>query len=34
MDHCHNFTHGSQGMIMHVGYTGVSTPYTEDGIPE
>ncbi|MEV4285841.1 multicopper oxidase domain-containing protein [Nonomuraea bangladeshensis] len=34
MDHCHNFRHGSQGMIMHLGYTGVGTPYTEDGIPE
>ncbi|MGW0807782.1 multicopper oxidase domain-containing protein [Nonomuraea sp. NPDC002799] len=34
MDHCHNFKHGAQGMIMHLGYTGVSTPYTEDGIPE
>ncbi|MEW9552384.1 multicopper oxidase family protein [Nonomuraea sp. NPDC050783] len=34
MDHCHNFKHGSQGMIMHLGYTGVATPYSEDGIPE
>ncbi|MER7505501.1 multicopper oxidase family protein [Nonomuraea pusilla] len=34
MDHCHNFKHGSQGMIMHLGYTGVGTPYREDGIPE
>ncbi|MGR6921873.1 multicopper oxidase family protein [[Actinomadura] parvosata] len=34
MDHCHNFKHGSQGMIMHLGYTGVASPYREDGIPE
>ncbi|WP_052423113.1 multicopper oxidase family protein [Nonomuraea candida] len=34
MDHCHNFEHGSQGMIMHLAYTGVGTSYTEDSIPE
>ncbi|RVX38807.1 FtsP/CotA-like multicopper oxidase with cupredoxin domain [Nonomuraea polychroma] len=34
MDHCHNFKHGSEGMVMHLGYAGVTTPYTEDRIPE
>ncbi|GAA2390201.1 multicopper oxidase family protein [Nonomuraea africana] len=34
MDHCHNFKHGSEGMIMHLGYAGVTTPFTEDHIPE
>ncbi|MFL6140738.1 MAG: multicopper oxidase family protein [Labedaea sp.] len=27
MDHCHNLQHASQGMIMHLGYLGVTTPY-------
>jgi FtsP/CotA-like multicopper oxidase with cupredoxin domain len=34
MDHCHNFKHASEGMIMHLGYADVTTPYTEDHIPE
>lgn len=34
MDHCHNFKHGAEGMVMHLGYTGISTPYSEDRIPE
>ncbi|WP_206061482.1 multicopper oxidase domain-containing protein [Nonomuraea basaltis] len=34
MDHCHNFKHGSEGMIMHLGYLGVTTPFTEARIPE
>jgi FtsP/CotA-like multicopper oxidase with cupredoxin domain len=34
MDHCHNFRHGAAGMIMHLGYEGVSTPYAEDHMPE
>ncbi|MBB6347029.1 FtsP/CotA-like multicopper oxidase with cupredoxin domain [Nonomuraea muscovyensis] len=27
MDHCHNFTHASEGMVMHLGYAGVTTPH-------
>lgn len=27
MDHCHNFDHAAQGMVMHLGYVGISTPY-------
>ncbi len=34
MDHCHNFRHGANGMIMHLAYTGVSTPYTSGHAPE
>lgn len=34
MDHCHNFRHGSDGMILHLAYDGVFTPYSEDHIPE
>jgi FtsP/CotA-like multicopper oxidase with cupredoxin domain len=28
MDHCHNFQHGANGMIMHLAYQGVTTPYS------
>jgi FtsP/CotA-like multicopper oxidase with cupredoxin domain len=34
MDHCHNFEHAANGMIMHLAYTGVSTSYSHDGMPE
>jgi FtsP/CotA-like multicopper oxidase with cupredoxin domain len=34
MDHCHNFQHGANGMIMHLAYDGVTSPYSEDHIPE
>lgn len=27
MDHCHNLQHASKGMIMHLGYIGVTEPY-------
>jgi FtsP/CotA-like multicopper oxidase with cupredoxin domain len=27
MDHCHNQRHAAQGMVMHLGYIGVTTPY-------
>ncbi|HEX4220798.1 MAG TPA: multicopper oxidase family protein, partial [Pseudonocardiaceae bacterium] len=27
MDHCHNLAHAAMGMIMHLVYQGVSTPY-------
>ena len=28
MDHCHDLQHASVGMTMHLGYEGVSSPYT------
>ncbi|MCW3842492.1 multicopper oxidase family protein [Micromonospora yasonensis] len=38
MDHCHNLQHTEKGMVMHLGYEGVTTPYragTETGnLPE
>ncbi|GIE34783.1 hypothetical protein Ait01nite_078280 [Actinoplanes italicus] len=34
MDHCHNFEHGANGMIMHLAYEGVATPYTSEHAPE
>ncbi|MEU8663180.1 multicopper oxidase family protein [Actinoplanes philippinensis] len=34
MDHCHNFQHGANGMIMHLAYEGVTTPYTGEHAPE
>ncbi len=27
MDHCHNLSHASQGLVAHLMYAGVSTPY-------
>ena len=27
MDHCHDLRHAAQGFVMHVGYTGITTPY-------
>jgi FtsP/CotA-like multicopper oxidase with cupredoxin domain len=27
MDHCHNLTHAAAGMVLHLEYTGVSTPF-------
>ncbi|MEU8618696.1 multicopper oxidase family protein [Streptomyces sp. NPDC048623] len=31
MDHCHNFTHAQLGMVMHLAYENVTTPYTVGG---
>ncbi|MBA8793842.1 FtsP/CotA-like multicopper oxidase with cupredoxin domain [Friedmanniella endophytica] len=31
MDHCHNLTHASQGMVAHLAYEGYSTPFTIGG---
>ncbi|GIJ46095.1 hypothetical protein Val02_29810 [Virgisporangium aliadipatigenens] len=34
-DHCHNFQHGANGMVLHLAYTGVSSPFTDDDhLPE
>lgn len=27
MDHCHNFAHSAEGMIMHLAYVNVTSPY-------
>jgi FtsP/CotA-like multicopper oxidase with cupredoxin domain len=27
MDHCHNLEHAADGMILHLGYTGVTSPF-------
>jgi len=34
MDHCHNFEHGADGMVMHLAYEGISSPYSADHTPE
>jgi len=31
MDHCHNLKHAADGMIVHLMYTGVTTPYEIGG---
>jgi FtsP/CotA-like multicopper oxidase with cupredoxin domain len=31
MDHCHNLTHAQQGLIAHLMYEGVTTPYVVGG---
>jgi FtsP/CotA-like multicopper oxidase with cupredoxin domain len=31
MDHCHQLPHAAEGLVMHVGYEGVSTPYLVGG---
>jgi FtsP/CotA-like multicopper oxidase with cupredoxin domain len=31
MDHCHNLQHAADGMIVHLMYTGVTTPYVIGG---
>jgi len=27
MDHCHNLPHAAEGLMTHVAYVGVSTPF-------
>ncbi len=27
MDHCHNLQHAAQGMVLHLAYEGVTSPY-------
>ncbi len=34
MDHCHNFQHGADGMVVHLAYLGVSSPYSAAHSPE
>ena len=31
MDHCHQLTHAAEGLIAHLMYSGVSTPYRIGG---
>ncbi len=31
MDHCHNLEHASEGLVTHLMYTGVTTPYVIGG---
>jgi FtsP/CotA-like multicopper oxidase with cupredoxin domain len=31
MDHCHNLDHARDGLVAHLHYTGVSTPFTVGG---
>lgn len=34
MDHCHNLPHAAQGLVAHLMYTGVTTPYRLGGANE
>lgn len=34
MDHCHNFRHAADGMILHLAYEGVGTPFSSAHAPE
>jgi FtsP/CotA-like multicopper oxidase with cupredoxin domain len=34
MDHCHNLTHAADGLVAHLMYEGVSTPYVVGGDAE
>jgi FtsP/CotA-like multicopper oxidase with cupredoxin domain len=31
MDHCHNLRHAADGLVMHLMYEGVTTPYDVGG---
>jgi FtsP/CotA-like multicopper oxidase with cupredoxin domain len=33
MDHCHNLKHAAEGMVAHLMYAGVDTPYRVGGQP-
>ena len=33
LDHCHHLKHAAQGMVAHLMYEGVSTPYRIGGTP-
>ena len=33
MSHCHNLNHATQGMVVHLSYEGVSTPFELGGGP-
>ncbi|WP_432993733.1 multicopper oxidase domain-containing protein [Dactylosporangium sp. CA-233914] len=31
VDHCHNLSHAAEGLLAHLAYTGVATPYRIGG---
>ena len=31
MDHCHNLEHAAAGMVMHLAYKGVTSPFELGG---
>jgi hypothetical protein len=31
MDHCHNLTHAAEGLVAHLMYEGVTTPFKVGG---
>jgi hypothetical protein len=31
MDHCHNLPHAADGMVTHLAYEGVTTPFVVGG---
>jgi FtsP/CotA-like multicopper oxidase with cupredoxin domain len=31
MDHCHNLPHAAEGLVAHLAYTGVTTPFRIGG---
>jgi FtsP/CotA-like multicopper oxidase with cupredoxin domain len=33
LDHCHNLDHAAEGMLLHLAYTGVSSPFEHGGPP-
>jgi len=34
MAHCHNLEHATQGMVVHLAYAGVTTPFTLGGVAD
>jgi hypothetical protein len=34
MDHCHNLQHAAEGLVAHLMYDGVTTPYRIGGSSE
>jgi FtsP/CotA-like multicopper oxidase with cupredoxin domain len=33
MDHCHNLPHAADGLVAHLAYAGVTTPFRVGGRP-
>lgn len=34
MDHCHNLAHARDGMMFHLAYDGISSPFKHDGVSQ
>ena len=34
MAHCHNLEHATQGMVVHLAYEGVTTPFSLGGVAD